>query len=156
MWNLSVRTTTCLTDKASAQTVFNENDPRVTFCNVSDNFVFDIMHDILEGVAQYETKLLFEYLNKNFIYNENILQRVYACNYGFMDKKNCPTHINMFCTGSGIGLNASQTLCLIRNLPLIFGDVVPEGNRHWHLLLLLLHIVNIVFYPCITEGMTVF
>lgn len=58
---------TCLTDKASAQTVFNENDPRVTFCNVSDNFVFDIMHDILEGVAQYETKLLFEYLNKNFI-----------------------------------------------------------------------------------------
>ena len=27
-----------------------------------DNFVFDTMHDILEGVAQYEVKLLFEYL----------------------------------------------------------------------------------------------
>lgn len=27
---------------------------------------------------------------------------------------------------------------------------------HWHLLLLVLHIVNIVFFPCISEGMTVF
>lgn len=182
----------CLIDKASAQTVFSENDPRVvlrtkltneehysclvenpresscfgikrnsilsslSYFSVSDNFVFDIMHDILEGVAQYEIKLLFKYLNQNFICNENILQRVYAFNYGFMDKKNRPTRINMVCAGSGIGLNASQTLCLIRNIPLIFGDVVPEGDRHWHLLLLLLHIVNIVFSPCITEGMTVF
>ena len=128
----------------------------LTYFNVSDNFVFDIMHDILEGVAQYEIKLLFEYLKQNFISNENILQRVYAFNYGFMDRKNRPTHINMFCTGNSIGLIASQTLCLIRNLPLIFGDVVPEGDTHWHLLLLLLHIVNIVFSPCITEGMTIF
>ncbi len=71
-------------------------------------------------------------------------------------KKNRPTRINMFCGGNGIGLNASQTLCLIRNLPLIFGEIVPEGDTNWHLLLLLLHIVNIVFSPCITEGMTVF
>ena len=62
----------------------------------------------------------------------------------------------MFAAGTGIGLNSSQTLCLIRNLPLIFGDVVPEGDNHWHLLLLLLHIINIVFSHCITEGMTVF
>lgn len=114
------------------------------------------MHDILEGVAQYEIKLLFQYLNQNFISNENILKCVYAFNYGFMDKKNCPTHINMFCTGNSIGLNASQTLHLIRNLQLNFGDVVPQGDTHWHLLLLLLHIVNIVFSPCITEGMTVY
>ncbi|XP_030606887.1 uncharacterized protein LOC115795207 [Archocentrus centrarchus] len=124
------------------------------YFNISDNFVLDIMHDILEGVAQYEVKLLFEYLNENFISTETILQRVYAFNYGFMNKKNRPTRINLFCTG--IGLNASQTLCLIRNIPLIFGDVVPEGDRHWHLLLLLLHIVNIVFSQCVTYGMTVF
>ncbi len=128
----------------------------LSYYSVSDNFVLDIMHDILEGVAQYEVKLLFGYLNENLISNENILQRVYAFNYGFMDKKNRPTRINMFCSGKGIGLNASQTLCLIRNLPLIFGEIVPEGDTNWHLLLLLLHIVNIVFSPCITEGMTVF
>ncbi len=77
----------CLVDKASAQTVYSENDPRVvlrtrltneehysylrenpretcyfgvkhnsilnslSYYSVSDNFVLDIMHDILEGVA---------------------------------------------------------------------------------------------------------
>ena len=128
----------------------------LTYFNVCDNFVFDIMHDILEGVAQYEVKLLFLYLSDNFISREGILQRVYAFNYGYLDKKNRPTRINIDQTGNGIGLNASQSLCLIRNIPLIFGDVVPEGNRHWYLLLLLLHIINIVFSPRITEGMTIF
>ena len=60
----------------------------------------------------------------------------------------------LFCSGNSIGLNASQTLCLIRNLPLIFGDVVSEGDGHWHLLIILLHII--LFTPCITERMTVF
>lgn len=35
------------------------------FYHVSCNFSFDIMHDILEGVAQYERKLLMEYLSEN-------------------------------------------------------------------------------------------
>ena len=60
-----------------------------------------------------------------------------------MDKKNHPTHINMLinmlCTGNGIGLNASQTLCLIWKLPLIYGDV-PKRDT-----LLLLYIINTVF-----------
>lgn len=50
-----------------------------------------------------------------------------------MNKKNRLTHINMLFTRTGIALNANQTLCLVRNLPLIFGDPVPEGDRHWHL-----------------------
>ena len=32
---------------------------------------------------------------------------------------------------------------------------MPEGNAYWRLLLLLLQIVNIVFSPVITEGMTI-
>lgn len=58
-------------------------------------------------------------------------------------------------TVNGIGLNAIQTFFLIRNVPLIFGDVVGEGNAHWRLLLLLLQIMNIIFSPVITDGMTV-
>lgn len=45
----------------------------LSYFSVTDNFVFDIMHDILEGVAQYKIKLLFEYMNQNFISHENIL-----------------------------------------------------------------------------------
>lgn len=35
------------------------------FFHVSHYYSLDIMHDILEGVAQFEMKLLFEFLSEN-------------------------------------------------------------------------------------------
>lgn len=101
----------------------------LSYFNVSENFAFDIMHDILEGVGQYEMRLLFDYMVKNkFISKESLLNRVYAFNYGHMERANRPTKINLDCEGNGIGLNAAQTLCLITKIPLIFGDVIPLGK----------------------------
>lgn len=126
------------------------------YFSVVDNFAVDLMHDILEGVGQFELKLLFGYLAETKILSkQGITERVYAFNYGYLERKNRPSRLNLEQIGNGIGLNAIQTFCLIRNVPLIFGDVVPEGNAHWRLLLLLLQIVNLVFSPVITEGMTV-
>ena len=42
---------------------------------------------------------------------------------------------------TGIRLNAIQTFCLL----LIFGDIMPDGNTYWRLLLLLLQVPSIVF-----------
>lgn len=107
-------------------------------------------------MAQFELKLLFGYLSDNNIISKtDVCNRIYSYNYGFVERKNRPTRINLEQTGNSIGLNAIQTLCLIRNMPLIFGDVVSEGNAHWRLLLLLLQIINIIFSPVITDGMTV-
>lgn len=41
-------------------------------------------------------------------------------------------------------------------MPLIFGDLVQRDDEYWHLLILLLQIVNIVFAPVLTDGMTTF
>lgn len=60
----------------------------LTYFNVSENFVLDIMHDTLKGVAQYEVKLLFEYMSCNLISGDSIPQRLYAFNYGYLDKNN--------------------------------------------------------------------
>lgn len=57
---------------------------------------------------------------------------------------------------NSIDLNSIQTLCLERNTPLIFGDLVPLGNPNWNFLLILLQIINSVFSPVITYGMTFF
>ena len=123
---------------------------------MSDNYAVDLMHDILEGVGQFELKLLFGYLSDNkIISKQNITERVYAYNYGYLERKNRPSRLNLEQTGNGIGLNAIQSFCLICNVPLIFGDVLSAENLHWKLLLLLLQIINIVFSPVITEGMTI-
>ncbi|CAI5668325.1 unnamed protein product [Oreochromis niloticus] len=125
------------------------------FFHVCHNFSLDIMHDILEGVAQYEIKLLMEYLSENVLSKNDLLSRVYAFDYGYLERKNRPTRINLDSSGNSIGLNSMQTLCLVRNLPLIFGDLLPEGNPNWTLLLLLLQIINIIFSPSLTLGMTI-
>lgn len=78
------------------------------YFSVVDNVVVDIMHDLLEGVAQYEVKLLFDSLAKNFLSSEHILLRIYGYSYGYLDRKNRPTKINIH--GNGLGLNASQTM----------------------------------------------
>jgi len=125
------------------------------FFHVCHNVSLDIMHDILEGVAQYEMKLLFEYLSENVLSKVDMFSRICAFDYGYLERKNRPTRINLDGSGNNIGLNSTQTLCLIRNVPLIFGDIVPEGNQNWTLLLLLLQIINIIFSPSVTLGMTV-
>ncbi|XP_051947286.1 uncharacterized protein LOC127618717 [Xyrauchen texanus] len=126
------------------------------YFHVCNNYSFDIMHDLLEGVAQYEIKLLFGYLTQNFISEEDLLSRIYSFDYGFLERKNRPTKIILESAGNNVGLNSIQTLCLVKNLPLLFGDIVPPSHKHWSLLLLLLQIMNIVFSPCLTLGMTVY
>ncbi len=126
------------------------------YFHVCSNFSFDIMHDILEGVAQYELKLLFGYLTEHFISKNDLLSRIYSFDFGYTERRNRPTNVNLEHGGNSIGLNSIQTLCLVRNTPLLFGDLVPPGNPNWNLLLILLHIINIVFSPVVTYGMTVF
>ena len=100
------------------------------FFHVCQNFSLDIMHYILEGVAQYEMKLLLEYLSENVLSKSGLLSRIYAFDYGYLERKNRPTRVNLDSSGNSIGLNSIQTLCLIRNIPLIFGDIVPEGDQN--------------------------
>lgn len=85
--------------------------------HVCNNYSFDVMHDLLEGVAQCEMKLLFGCLTQNFISEQDLLLRIYGFDYGFSERKNRPTKIIL--DGTGIGLNSIQTLCLVKNIPLL-------------------------------------
>lgn len=83
------------------------------------------MHNLLEGIVQYELKLFFHYLIKNGYPSLNMLSdRIRSFNYGFLERKNKPSGIKMDGKGKHLGLNAIQSLCILRNTPLIFGDVV--------------------------------
>jgi len=124
------------------------------FFHISDNYAVDIMHDLLEGVVQYELKLVFQYLVKEKLLSlESLSQRIQSFNYGFTERRNRPSGLKMD-ESKDLGLNAIQSWCLVRNTPLIFGDLVERNNSFWNLLLLLLQIVNIVFSPVVTNGMT--
>lgn len=124
------------------------------YFHVCHNYSLDGTHDLLEGVVQFEMKLLFEYLSETFVTQSELLSRIYSFDYGYLERKNRPTKVNLEHSGNSVGLNSIQALCLIKNIPLLFGDIVPLSDKNWHLLLLLLHVLNLVFSPCISTGMT--
>ncbi|KAL3981345.1 alpha-tectorin [Sarotherodon galilaeus] len=126
------------------------------YFNTASNFSVDIMHDILEGVAQLEVKLVLQYIQENFLSAEQLAGRIHAFDYGFNQQRNRPPRVKLFDGSNDLGLNAIQCWCLLRNVPLMFGDLVQVGDSYWHLLLLLLQIVNIVFSPVLSEGMTIY
>lgn len=126
------------------------------FFNTSTNFSVDAMHDILEGIGQLEVKLVLLYLKANFVTAREIEVRVQHFDYGYRERLNRPPVVKLDEESNDLGINATQSWCLLRNLPLMFGDIVPEENEHWCLLLLLIQIVNIIFSPVLTEGLTVY
>ncbi|XP_041825358.1 uncharacterized protein LOC121629700 [Melanotaenia boesemani] len=65
----------------------------LTYFHIAENFSVDVMHDILEGVAQYELKLLFSYFKERVTLGELNL-RIESFDYGFMERNNRPVAVN--------------------------------------------------------------
>ncbi|XP_065662538.1 uncharacterized protein LOC136085178 [Hydra vulgaris] len=65
------------------------------------------------------------------------------------DKNSKPPEINL----QNLRIQAAESWCLIRNLPLMIGKYIPDEEPHWKLLILLLACVDIIFAPEITDGL---
>jgi hypothetical protein len=85
--------------------------------------------------------------------------RITSFDYSPSDSKNKPSpisHKKIQNPDGASGQTASQMWCLIRYLPLIIGDLVPEDNEHLELILVLLECMDFIFCREITVGETFF
>ena len=65
------------------------------FLHVTEGLVMDIIHDILEGVLQYEVKELLKYLvSENICSLELINRKIAMFPYGYSDILNKPSEIS--------------------------------------------------------------
>lgn len=100
------------------------------------NIIVDNMHDLLEGVCQYDLGLIlhqFIYVN-NFFTLEQLNN--YIRGFDFGDVKNKPTEIlETHILRKKLKMSSSEMLCLVRYLPLILGSLIPRENEHWLLLI---------------------
>lgn len=178
----------CLIDKQEIQSVFDEDnvekrnrenyEQHVRFCDpsstgvkgnsclnslqyfhVTENTCVDIMHDVLEGVAPLEVKLLL----RHFIYEEKLFtleqlnQRIAGFDYGYMNEKNKPSAIiNLRSSENAVRQTASQMWCLLQVLPFLVGDFINREDQFWHLFILLREICSIIFAPVVSVGLAVF
>lgn len=88
--------------------------------HTSESHAVDIMHNLLEGVLQYQLKLVFQFLIKNSISLSSLAERIMSFNYGYTQRKHRPSRLKLDDNSKDLGLNTVQSWCLLRNTPLIF------------------------------------
>lgn len=113
--------------------------------HVTNNLCVDIMHDILEGVCNYDIALILT----TFIYDlklfslETLNSKIDSFYYGSFT--NTPTKINEQVLKKGnIKMSASEMLCFVSYLGVMVGHYVPEGNNYWNLYVVLMKILHII------------
>jgi hypothetical protein len=121
----------------------------------SSGLPHDCMHDILEGIAPKEIKLLMKHCigQKHFTLDEYNKFLVHF-NYGYTESdRPVPIVQRHFQSDKSIRSSASQMLLLLHILPFLIGSKVPEPDCNWKCFLLLRKIVEIVFCPVVTHSM---
>ena len=128
--------------------------------HITSNYAPDIMHDLLEGVCGLEVHLVLGNLIGEGLFDLDLVNsRITSFDYATTDSRNKPSSIpfrKLQTPDGASGQTASQMWCLIRYLPLLIGDKVPEGHQQFELLLLLLECMDFIFSPEVTTGETFF
>lgn len=131
------------------------------YFHVTKNFCPDVMHDILEGVAPMEVKLVLKelILIEDLFTLEQLNFKILSHSYGFADDKNKPSpimHHTLTSSDHSLKQRAAQMWCLLRVMPLLIGEFIPKGNCFWELILKLRMITDIVFAPKVSRGQCIF
>jgi len=121
--------------------------------HVNTGYPPDIVHDLFEGIVPSELALCFSVLiSKNYFSLECLNTRILKFPFKWGDKKNRSQVIpNSYSCKKTIGGNAHENWNLIRFLPFLVGDLIPEGELAWQVILDLKEIVELAVAPCHTD-----
>lgn len=125
--------------------VWNE----ISSFHVTENYCVDIMHDMLEGVCNYDIGLMLKIMIFDFKYFtiDTLNNRIELFDYGSVDIRNRPTLIaseTLKGKGNKLKMSASEMLCFVKNLGLIIGDLIPLDSEIWSIYIILDKILNII------------
>lgn len=94
--------------------------------HIIDSPTVDIMHDLNEGVIPFTLKALFEQMISKKIISEELLNnKIQFFDYGWLNRRNIPSHIKL--DSNNLGQNASQSRCLLKFLPFILNDYLNDS-----------------------------
>lgn len=121
------------------------------YFHIVDNPTADIMHDICEGTIPFALKVLFNFCFKSELFTpEELNSMIQFFDYGFLNRKNLPSAVQF--EKRSLGQNASQSLCLFRQVPFILYRYHTQLNKIWPCMESLLRVVEIMYSYVITEN----
>ena len=108
------------------------------------------MHDVLEGVAPYEMKMVLHQLTVDKLLTlRQVNIQIADFGYGWKDITTRPSEIkelkNVKDGAHSLGQKAFQFYTLLRLLPLMIGHLIPPSNQYWDFFLQLRHVVDLLF-----------
>lgn len=132
------------------------------YFHCTNNYSFDPMHDLLEGVVPMSIKHVLKYLvvEKKYFDVGFLNSQIHSFEYGSIEKKNKPsanfTLAMLTSSDHSIKQYAIQTWVLLRVLPfLVHNKFDFDESEHMRILYLLEKVMEIVFSVEITQHMLV-
>ena len=112
--------------------------------HVTENIVFDIMHDILEGIANFGMCAILKTLTDNKIITvQNLNDRIHM--FPFLSSANRPHAVSLRrIHNDDLGYSAAEMMNLVLYFSLIIGDIIPEDSEVWYYYLTLREILDIL------------
>ena len=121
------------------------------FSMFNGGLAHDIMHDVLEGVAPLEMSLLLWHCifsEKYFSLNDyNYRLTHFDFDYTETSKPSPICSRSILADRKALKLSASQSLVLMRILPLLIGDLIPRNDPNWKCFMKLAKLVDIIMCP---------
>jgi hypothetical protein len=122
--------------------------------HVTENWAFDIMHDLLEGVCNYDMRHIINYLvnSKKFLSIDTLNARIQGFDYGTDESSNKPPVISGSVNVEALNMKVIEMLHLVKNFGLMIGDLVPEQDEVWNFYLVLRQILDLVLVQSTHNG----
>lgn len=121
------------------------------YFHILQNTTVDLMHDISEGVIQFLLNEIFGFcIERKILTKQQLACRIRDFNYGHLCQKSKPSRLKL--QKKNLNQNASQSYCLMVNLPFILFDVKDELEEIWICIETLLKIMRILFSNSIQES----
>jgi len=129
---------------------------QLKYYHPAENDTCDIMHDILEGVAPYEVKLLLYdmIVKRKLLSLDEFNGLLTAFDFGTIMSSSVPSPIShaRLQSSDSLGQHSHQMFVLMYVLPLILTKFITSDNLNWKLFLRLLEIMELLLSPTLTTG----
>ena len=126
---------------------------KLTYFHCVTGFPPDFLQDLFEGIVPVELCLCLKTLiAKKYFTLEELNTAIQHFPYTFSDKTNRPQAIpKAFRLKGTVGGNGHENWALLRLLPLLIGNKIPENDTTWGIILDIKDIVEILASPIFTE-----
>lgn len=123
----------------------------IPYFHVTESSAEDITHTVEEGIVKYniaEALYFLIFIDNRFTLNE-LINRMKTFSYGEEEKVNKAHRILKDHLVKGkLKMTAAETSNFIQNITFIIGDLVPEENIVWPLILQTVKFFDFCYLPC--------